>query len=61
MREKEDYRIILEQLLAAFKKHWVYPKEVADYLGMDYRTAMKKFDITRKGISIEALARRMCL
>ena len=60
MREKEDYRDILESLLEHFNKHWVYPTEVAAYLGMDYRTAMKKFDISRKGISLETLARRMC-
>lgn len=58
--EKADYRDILEQLLMHFKKHWVYPTEVATYCGIDYRTAMKKFDISRDGISIETLARRMC-
>ena len=60
MREKEDYRDILEALNQHFNKHWVYPTEVGDYLGMDYRTAKKKFDISREGISIETLARRMC-
>lgn len=60
MREKEDYRAILEALLQHFNKHWVYPSEVADFLGMDYRTVKKKFDISRDGISIETLARRMC-
>lgn len=60
MREKEDYRDILEALTKHFNKHWVYPTEVADYCGIDYRTAMRKFDISRKGISIETLARRMC-
>lgn len=60
MREKEDYRNILESLVAKFDKHWVYPTELAGYLGMDYRTAMKKFGITRQGISVEALARKMC-
>lgn len=60
MREKESYRDILESLLTHFNKHWVYPTELAGYLGMDYRTAQKKFDISRKGISIEELARRMC-
>lgn len=60
MREKEDYRAILESLVGHFRKHWLYPKEIADYLGMDYRTAMKKFGISREGISIETLARRMC-
>lgn len=58
--EKVDYRDILEQLLAHFRKHWVYPTEVANYCGLDYRTVMKKFDISRDGISIETLARRMC-
>ena len=60
-REKEDYREILEELFKHFRKHWVYPTEIADYLGMDYRTAMRKFGITRNGCSIESLARRMCL
>lgn len=58
-REKPDYRTILESLLTYFNKHWVYPTEVAAYLGMDYRTAMKKFGITRDGCSIEMLARKM--
>lgn len=59
-KEKEDYRDILEALLAHFHKHWVYPGEVGAYLGMDYRTAMKKFKMDRSGCSIETLARRMC-
>lgn len=60
-REKEDYRAILESLLKYFNKHWVYPMEIGDYLGLDYRTVMKKFGITRDGCSLETLARRMCL
>ena len=60
-REYEDYRIILEELLHHFHKHWVYPMELAGYLGVDYRTVMRKFGITRQGCSIEAIARRMCL
>lgn len=59
-REKEDYRDILESLLKHFNKHWLYPTEIGDYLGMDYRTVMKKFNIDRKGCSPETLARRMC-
>lgn len=59
MRETEDYRYILEQLIKYFNKHWVYPSEIGGYLGMDYRTVMKKFGVTRSGCSIESLARRM--
>ena len=58
--EKADYRDILEDLLNHFHKHWVYPTEVATYCGLDYRTVMRKFDISRGGMSIETLARRMC-
>ena len=59
-REHNDYRRVLESLLGYFNKHWVYPTEVAGYLGMDYRTVMRKFSMTREGCSIESLARRMC-
>lgn len=59
-REHIDYRDTLESLLHYFNKHWVYPSEVAGYLGMDYRTVMKKFNMTREGCSLESLARRMC-
>lgn len=59
-REKEDYRNILEGLLNHFHKHWVYPMEIGDYLGINYRTVMRKFDIDRDGCSIETLARKMC-
>lgn len=59
--EKEGYRDHLESLLKYFGgKHWVYPKELADYMGVDYRTAMKVLKITRDGASIETIARRMC-
>ena len=58
-KEYEDYRDILESLNLHFQKHWVYPKEVGGYLGMDYRTVMKKFSVDRQGCSIETLARRM--
>lgn len=58
-RESKDYRDVLESLLDYFNKHWVYPTEIGGYLGMDYRTVMKKFGITRAGCSIESLARRM--
>lgn len=58
-RELESYRDNLESLLGHFHKHWVYPKELGDYLGIDYRTVMKKFGVTRNGCSIEVIARRM--
>lgn len=58
--EKDGYRDHLEQLLKHFGKHWIYPKELGDYLGMDYRTAEKKFRIDRNGASVETIARRMC-
>lgn len=60
-REKEDYRIILERLDKHFRKGWVYPTEIGDYLGINYRTVMRKFDIDRNGCSIETLARKMCI
>lgn len=60
LNEKEGYQENLKALTDYFHKHWVYPKELADYMGMDYRTAMKKFGITRDGISIEVLAGRLC-
>jgi len=60
-REREDYRIILEELLRHFNKHWIYPTELAVYLGVDYRTVMRKFGITRQGCSIEGIAKRMSL
>lgn len=58
-KESENYRDILEELLKNFHKHWLYPTEIGGYLGMDYRTVMKKFGVTRDGCSVETLARRM--
>ena len=58
--KKGVYDRILDSLLKYFHKHWVYPTELGDYLGMDYRTIKSKFDMTRNGMSVEELAIRMC-
>lgn len=60
-REAEYYRDVLEQLLIYFgNKRVLTAKEVAAHDGCDPRTASKRYDISRDGISIYVLARKMC-
>ncbi len=59
-REREAYRDILEDMLRYFgEKRLLTAADVAKYLGIDRRTAVKRFGITTSGISAPALARKM--
>ena len=61
MREKDGYRDALELLSNAFNgKKFFRPKEVADYFGINVKTAKKRFPFKDGYISIIALAREMC-
>jgi hypothetical protein len=61
-REKEGYRDELEQLAQFFGGRRVLTlKDVERYTGRDYRWCKKAYDIDpAKGITITALARKMC-
>ncbi len=60
-REKAEYRDNYEALLERFPdKMMLTAKDVADYCGRDPRTVRKLYGISREGITIPTLARRMC-
>ena len=60
--EKIDYRDNLEAVLAfTGGRHLLNAKEVGAFLGIDYRTARKRYDFDKYGaISAPTLARQMC-
>lgn len=59
-RELESYRDILEDLLQYTNgRRLLTIDEVCGYLGICYKTAKKRFDVTRDGISAPALARKL--
>lgn len=59
-RELEAYRDNFEALKEYFGgKMLLTAKEVGEYCGIDFRTAQRRFGITRDGITIPTLARRM--
>lgn len=59
-REKETYRDNLEMLLRSFPdKKLLNKQQVADYLGIDRRTATKRFTFKDNLISIATLAREL--
>lgn len=60
MREKEDFRAILERISNFFDgKEVLSKKEVARYTGLDVRTVAKRFDFNQNMISIVKLARQL--
>ncbi len=60
-REKPEYRDNYEALREFFPdKMLLCAKDVASYCGCDPRTARSRYDISRDGITIPTLARRMC-
>lgn len=60
-REHESYRDNFEQLSAYFgKKRHLTISDVAAYCGRDRRTVAKAYNISKEGITIPTLARRMC-
>lgn len=60
-RECEGYRTTLVDILEYTNgARLLTKKTVAQYLGIDDRTAEKRFDITKKGIAATELARKLC-
>ena len=61
-REKEYFRDVLESIRDAYPgKEMLNIKEVAAFIGCDYRTAKKRFSFTKYNwISVVVLAREMC-
>lgn len=61
MRELPEYRDNFEALKAHFGgKMLLSCRDVAAYCGVDRRTAARRYDIDKGGITIPTLARRMC-
>lgn len=61
MREKPGYRDVLEDILRwSDGKRLLTATEAAAYLGVDRRTAVKRFSITADGIAAPVLARKLC-
>lgn len=62
-REKAEYRQILEGLLAFMGErgggHLMGINDVSEFLGVCPRTAIKRFALTKSGITAEALASRL--
>jgi hypothetical protein len=60
-REKEDYRAILEDILACTGgKRVLSVAEASRYLGLDRRAVVKRYMPENKPISVCTLARRLC-
>lgn len=58
-REYEAYRDILADICESVGKRLLNAKDVAAYLGIDPRTAKRRFAIGADGISAPALARKL--
>lgn len=59
-RERDSYRDILEDIYRRCgEKALLSRTEVAKYLGIDRRTAAKRFDVGPDGITAPALARKL--
>lgn len=59
-REREGYRVIMEDLLAFFDgKRLLSISDVARYCKCDRHRAKRLFDISTAGITVPDLARRM--
>ena len=59
--EKIDYRDNLEAVLAyTGGRHLLTAKEVGAFLGIDYRTAKRRYDFRDGYISAPSLARQLC-
>lgn len=61
MSERTEYRDNLEELKSHFPgKHLITKKETAEFLGIDVRTAARRYNIGAEGITLASLARRLC-
>ena len=59
MRETETYRSVLADLLSAKDERMWKQKEVAIYFGLDPRTVKSRYGVSREGIEVHLLARRV--
>lgn len=61
-REHAAYRDNYEALILYFgrNKQLLFAKDVGAFCGCDYRTAAKRFEIPKEGITMATLARKMC-
>lgn len=59
MREAENYRPILAELLQAKEGRMWTQADVALYIGKDRKTVKRRFGIGRHGIEVHELARRL--
>ena len=60
MSEKAGYRSVLADILEYTDgRRLLTKKDVADYLGVDQRTAAKRFNLTKDGIVAPELARML--
>lgn len=58
--EKPSYRDNLERIKEKYpNKELLTTKDVADFCGIDIRTAKKRFDLTKNYISVATLARAL--
>ena len=62
MREKVDYRDNYEALLEYFGRdhNLLTIKDVAKFCGRNERTVVSLYNLSRNGITIASLARKMC-
>lgn len=59
MREAEDYRPVLAELLQAKDGKVWKQSEIARYLKCDRKTVKRRYGVGRGGITVWALARRI--
>lgn len=59
MKENENYRAVLADLLQAKDERIWNQKEIAVYFGMDPRTVKSRYGVGREGIEVHLLARRV--
>ena len=61
MREKPEYRDILETILTANAgKILLTQEKAAEILGLDPRTVKHRYGVGRSGVAAATLARKMC-
>ena len=59
MRDADNYRSVLADLLNAKEERIWKQKEIAMYFGLDPRTVKKRYGVGREGIEVHLLARRV--
>lgn len=59
MKEADNYRSVLADLLQAKDERIWNQKEIAMYFGLDPRTVKRRYGVGREGIEVHLLARRV--